>query len=933
MPQFRFSIGLLLLCAFALDAAPVLTLQNNQPFPWRLPERVRGIVLHEKGTQRLGNDTLLIADLPGSGVGKILTDNSLAFKIESDSNGVKLKDGGAVLGQLAWGLDLRAPTVNQKETNVPFENLPFHFEQTARGPVFEQWQSTVTNHGLQIQIELLAYRAGFLDVNIHLTNLSADPNIKTYAALVCRWEQPSRASQTLCYDNRIRELSERDHSAFRAGEGSQRFMNHGVDWVRCVFENGKNVTWMNDFAPSFTMKDNTTNNTFHAPRYALANLSQIGQEMRTSPGETYFITEVARNLADSFRNLLTEDVLPARGEGASFSSRLVLGLDKAEVDHTFVAYTGYTSQETTSNGVRISFGTQFTRFGTSYFPYSTLGENFDSLKLPGMDRESFWPLAADTVLQWRLFADDIRRDLRIAKAMGFQVIRLHHIELLAAIPPDVRREYLDFIFGQLRDLHLRALLDAYASPEQLAELVSRYRDLMDGVEIENEILIWGIPLDRPPEWKAEYAAIKKVAPEVPVSFAGYDNTGMFLRLQQLGVPFDRMDLHSYIDRLDSIPSGRGWVLALASLASKLGKPAMISEWNWRGLTRMSEEKRAKIYPPIMDNALSTRALSEFDEFQFNETMSPNLRVGRGNILRHYELVDLSRRPKLEALEFMKLIERYSAPTDPVRILQSAHEAVALDDKNFARLNISITNAGATTLHLRVSPETAEPLKIKLTSAPQLALAPGQSATVAMDASLTERVPGFYHVFVRLEWDDGFLRYLWAEVRTPGAPQMDTNTVSNIAYLHGLTEELKFDFSRAPLTVAYDPKATVLEIETAFALGQTLESATGKVVPIEPLPDVPSASRAHLILVGSIKDAAIRALQKDLPTSQKSFVTRVTPSPGEDWLVVGGSDSRGVEDAGMDLLLRYWKFAKDSAVRRVGLARKALPRGGDASKLP
>jgi len=50
-------------------------------------------------------------------------------------------------------------------------------------------------------------------------------------------------------------------------------------------------------------------------------------------------------------------------------------------------------------------------------------------------------------------------------------------------------------------------------------------------------------------------------------------------------------------------------------------------------------------------------------------------------------------------------------------------------------------------------------------------------------------------------------------------------------------------------------------------------------------------------------------------------------------MIGGKTSREVEKAGMDFVVRYWKFAKDSAARRVGLVRKDLPRGGDAAKLP
>jgi hypothetical protein len=164
--------------------------------------------------------------------------------------------------------------------------------------------------------------------------------------------------------------------------------------------------------------------------------------------------------------------------------------------------------------------------------------------------------------------------------------------------------------------------------------------------------------------------------------------------------------------------------------------------------------------------------------------------------------------------------------------------------------------------------------------------------------VTNALPGFYHVFVRLESERGFVRYLWAEVRVPGTPQIEAGP------------ELKFDLSR-PVTVAYNPKATVLEVETAFAIGQTLESATGRAVPIVPLDKVANPAAAHLIYVGPAKDAPL----------------------GQAWLMITGRNSRAVEEAGMSFILRYWKFAKDSAARRVGLARQDLPRGGDAAKLP
>jgi hypothetical protein len=152
----------------------------------------------------------------------------------------------------------------------------------------------------------------------------------------------------------------------------------------------------------------------------------------------------------------------------------------------------------------------------------------------------------------------------------------------------------------------------------------------------------------------------------------------------------------------------------------------------------------------------------------------------------------------------------------------------------------------------------------------------------------EPVPGYCHVFVRLESDTGLLRYLWAEVRVTRKP--DPGRV----------------------TVVYSKTASPLEVETAFALGQVIESATGDVVSIMPFEDVPADSRSNLIVVGSAKD---------LPPTQSSRLT------------VTGKDSRTVEAEGMKVILQYWMQARDSAARRVGLARKDLPRGGDAAKLP
>ena len=923
-------------------------MENNQSFPIHMPVRVRNVTPAEKSqitplstsAQMLGNDAIFIADVPAnthktiSFAGGTLTEPSLAVK--PMSNGVDLVYSGVELGRLSWGL-LVTPVKAKDETtehfdfNAAFGPLPLSFQRTGHGPVFDVWSAETVKAGLKLKFELLAHADGFLDINASLTNESANAQAKVYAAVVARWDQPRVKARTLCYDDRISPLGGRAFSPFRSGEGRHQFTQRGADWVRAVFP-GITAAWLNDFAPSFTVLDNSSKNSFKQPRYEGANLPQLGQEVQTFGESFYSITEIARSNTRSYRDRLAENVLPAQGDGVTFSSRIVFAraaLSDKAVDDIFVGWTSYNEQRQATEGTVLAFGAPSVKFGTSYFPYSTLGENFDDLKLPGMDRDSFWPLAADTVLHWREFADQIRTDLRIAKFMGFQFIRLHHLELLAAIPNPQRQEYLDFIFGELRHLKLKAFVDIYASDTAIVELLQRYGDTIDSVEIENETLIWGIPLDRPAEWKQTYEAIKKVAPNVRVNFTGYNNTGMFNRLAALGVPFDRVGFHSYIDSLDAIPTSRGYALALGSFCSKIGKPPVVTEFNWRQLTRLTPEARAKIYAPIFENALATRAIPEMYEFQFNETLAPNPRLGRGNVLRHYELINLSRRPKPEALELGKLITKYTDPNDALRRLDAPYVTVNLDSSGKTRATAQIKNTSKHPEHLVVTVESPEGLNASLVDSGKLELEPGQTKSLAVALKATANTPGFYHTFLRFE-GDGLLRYGWIEARLKGKPKLDLESKSAVEYAPNVADALKLDFFQ-PLAVVYGENATVLEVETAFAIASTLESAIGQPVDAIQFPDLPEATRrdGNVIWVVTAKSEKILTqFEGKLIAPKSGSVTRIGSN-----VVVFGEDSRAAEQAGMDLSLRWWRSAKDSAARRVGLVKKELPRGGDASKLP
>src|SRR6185436_5393118 len=110
-----------------------------------------------------------------------------------------------------------------------------------------------------------------------------------------------------------------------------------------------------------------------------------------------------------------------------------------------------------------------------------------------------------------------------------------------------RTEYLDFYFAQLKHLQLKALVDVKLTPQQTAALVKRYRDGIEGVEVDNEVLIFQIFDEDAQYWKDVYKAVKDVAPDMPVHLTKHTNTGAFDRLNALGVKYDRVGAHAYMD--------------------------------------------------------------------------------------------------------------------------------------------------------------------------------------------------------------------------------------------------------------------------------------------------------------------------------------------------------------------------------------------------
>jgi hypothetical protein len=809
--------------------SPLLAVEvvNHHPFPIRQPVTV-------------GGETVMV-DLESRAV----------LVAAADRDGLRLTYRGQDAGRLSWG-------------------LPLAFQSARPAAQYTDWEAKATRDGLEWSVTARVYPAGFVDLRVALRNVSAKAIYGEYLAATARWEHPQIGVRELCYDNRIEKLDAKGQSRFsvpNAGESASESrhwaLQHGVDWVAAGVGSA-GALWMAGYSESPTVMEESGT---RAPRFTGLNIPQFKHEVRAGAGSLEWVTEFARENR-AYRDRFAEGRLPDRGQTLVDESRIAFSdapVARPRADEMYLGYNTYASR----SGDRIDVGVPYTTFGTSYFPYSTLGENFGSLKMPGQEVDAFWPLSADTVTHWRDYAGDIRRDLAIAKAMGFTVIRLHYVDAISKRPAATQLDYLDFLVGEIRRLGLRAMFSTaftYWTPEQIAARVGRYKDVIDRVEIENEVLIWGIPLDRPQYWSRILAEVKKAAPNVAVHWTSHLNTGVFGRMDQLRLRQDVVSAHSYIDGLDAISSARGFALAVGNYARRVGKPAIYTEWNWRFLTRMSAEARAKEYPAIFDGLLATRSISELYQFQFQETMCVNPETNRA--IRHYEPLWLSRRPKPEAFELMKLMDRYAAPTTPNRMVGADHPVVG-DGKGVATFHLE--NRTAAPLVLRATVEAPPGVVAKLGRA-EVRIAANGKAEVAVDLSLAaDALPGFYHVFVRLEGDHGLLRYLWAELRKPGQPKgatIDLNRPVNVVFAKGAPDPI---------------------VQAAYMLATTAESASGRPVGLYSEEDLPQDARA---------------------------VLRVTNY-----------------DETVQTVLAYWKLAKDSGVRRSGIVEKKLAAGPGTVDIP
>ena len=913
--MIRLVICLILLIALCAScaAAPQIVLRNNYDFPYSGPVTFKTNLPDGGYVSKNGSGNVK------SGVAR------MSVKIPAHS-GIRLtysKEARPTLPSyqldpllFSFGLVAIPGRTGDADTAVSsFQPLSLNPKPTSDGT----FTDIVKSGDYEIAVTVFPTPEGFIDVDATVTNKTGNKD-SVYLALVRRTTTAPQTSDFKMRWNGRYVDGDVEPVDYQGSWGN----NHCVDWFSWK-STDLSYCAVSGFTPGLTVETSPG-------RWQNANHTYVWEHVRRQGDKLYFISEIAGpdpSQKPGYTGIRAY-MPPLKDEPVKLRYRLAIAKDPEPTwqESQFLVFAGYRSVTRAGDEVTVNLGVPAVEFGTSYFPYSTMCENFDYYRTPSLDREGWWPFAPAMWEKWREFAPQMRTDLRIIRAMGFGWVRLHHLELIGKMDRKNAMAFLDFYMRECRKLGLKVMIDTSGTPEWFATLAGRYKDVVKRIEVENEVLIPGIKPGDPERWTACYNAAKKAAPATDVFLTGSCNVGIFDRLDQLGVPYDRVGYHSYKHREGAEETLSSLAVGMAGVAAERGKTPVLAEFNWKFLTRHSPELRAKEYAAIFGKILEPRQVPELLQFHWQETLSVNPRLTRGG-LRHYETIYLDRRPKPEAFELMKLIKRYSASTAPVRQLPiQVTNAVFTKGKAVARF--TITNTTTKPLTVKLTAESFGDAVSRVTSPATVLIKPGKSAAGTISVSLKPNaLSGVYHFFVRADYA-GKTSYGWGYASNYGIPALDSEPVlpELVDYPTGARFMDRIDWT-TPICVAFGPDSPIIELEMAYIIANTLQAATGRSIRLCSTADIPvmTLKTGTLILVGTPESNPLIAAQSSslLLTEGKGaveFLVHKDANPAPRCLIVTGSKPEEVQSAATDFVLRYWSKAKDAVARITGLEKGA-----------
>ena len=848
-----------------------------------------------------------------------------ALEVRSATSSLALRWRGVSAGELSLGLAMLPGAQATVDDAVrQFAPLPLVWRASDDGVL----HASARQGGHDVAITAAPYGDGFVDVRATVVRHDAT-GAPAYLALVRRVVTPGARDARLRFNGRVQDGGDSPPTWDR-----DFWYVRGVDWTSWT-SGALSLLSVSGFTPVPTIRKDTA--------WVEGSHFYVWERTRQRADTMYLVSEIAGPNAEQAKSrymAVTPYAPLTPGDTVALRWRLAIATSPAASwpESQLRGFAGVRRAARDGQSTRVDLGVPYTTFGVAYFPYSTFTENFDFYRVAGLNSESFWPVSPTMWLQWRKFVPRMRTDLHIIRAMGYDAVRLHHLELLRTLPRAEALAFLDFYMGEARGLGLKVMIDTEGPAEWLTTVLTRYRADVDRVELENEVLIGGIKPADPARWRTLYDAAKRAAPDAQAYFTGAGNNGMFERLRMLGVPFDRVGLHAYKHGPQWIEAYGSHVLGTAGYASDIGRPMSLGEFNWKDLTKLSPEERRGVFASLWEAVLSPRAVPEVFHFQFQEQAAYNTTVN-GTSSRHYEPLGMDRRPKPEAFTTMEMIRKYGRPDAPVNTLPVSIEETTLHPGHVGVVRYAITNRTDQALTVTLATVSFDGTRSSVPDAAHtLRLAPRSTYPGTLTVSLPAEAPaGTYHHFL-IARAGAVTSIGWGVASNPGAPTFADTTVlgDRVTYTQGAAVVREVDWSR-PLAVTFGEKASTLELEQAFQLANTLQAATGTPVRISSERDLPDslAERGTVLLVGTAATSTLVANTHTPVVAGKGTIA-LDRRGARSFLVLTGADAKGVEAAVVELELRYWPNAKDAAVRIAGMEKGAAlgnRRSGSSVDLP
>jgi hypothetical protein len=809
--------------------------------------------------------------------------------------------------------------------NLESQSQLFSFEVTENSDGSYLLHGKLDAWKLMVAVRPYRGRTGrlWLDLDARLTRVTGGKSQEGVAALIRKvvWSgaQPKHKLSWMSL--------EQDSYGQRHAQGMtpQFGTIQDVDWF--------NLTDGNGGLQSFHLFNPTFSTELDANRLVSANSFLIRERFHSDLDKNtyYLVSDIASpGKKNTGMMAIVPERLPDLGDEVKIRWVMAMGdaMDSSSVRQHFDGLTALCTFEETETERRLDIGVPFVEFGTAYFPYSTETENFGYYRVKGHDRDGWWPFSVDLWEQWAQFKERIRVDLRLIKSQGYDQVRQHWLSHLNVMDWEVTFDYMDFIYEEADKVGLTMMYDSKGSAEWQGELAKRYGSRTPEIQIDNEQFLIGAVKSSVGDFIEQYDAVNQYSPNSKTYTATLMNIADTIKLKEMGVPIERVCLHAYAHfhqmKAEHIQVLGNLSRMMAMHGNELGLPTVCTEFNWKFLTHVDPDIQKQRVYEMYKEILAPRSFPLFFQFQWQETFAANPAMSRQGY-RHYEYMHQDRRPKSMLEGMQDAIEPYLRPDHLHRKLAGSFDEAVAGKNGALSWNGWIENKTNQALPVTILLEGFEGLEMGFDKASEVVLGAGERRRIDLKGHLpASALPGHYYGFVRIELGDD-CRYI-----PLSASKVSNLTLSEEPFLSEMIEykpSLKalssIDFVAKPVVVVFSDKRSIMDLEMASLLRETIQSATGQSTYLysDSNPKLKAFGKDALyVVVGTSQHPWVRALNPALAI-KKGHVEWIPDSPYGEVLLFSanenGTRNPELHAAAVDFVMRYWPSAKDSSMRIAG----------------